>query len=814
MSGDTSRFLAAFPTAPRFHLTGIGDKGVFAGVTLQDGEDLPERVAKVAEAYNKRGNVYFNPNAPADETSPHKLTKGHIGSIRAAWADIDPLDRLEVLASDDPDNPAMNGRAKEKLRLLELAEAVRESDFPPTLAIDSGNGVQLIWALEELVECTDEVREMAEKFGHRIEAALGGTENTANVDRVLRLPGTINKPNAKKRQLGRTEVPARLLYVTGERYDIGELGAMAEAFETAIAPELEEAGLIIRDEPEPEPEASSGPEVEIDPSLPAALLDLLASDAKLRAAWTKGTKLGKGKDKSASGLDMSLTLYLCRKLDPGDLDHALRAYPFGQIGGGTLKGDKAERRIAELLAKAGEARNAAQYENTQDGIAQAFVDTHRGRARYCHTIGKWHILDEAGIWRPDNRKLAFSWVRHVGRSLGFDGKCSTAGGAEKFAQCDPCMATMHEDWDPDPFLLGTPRGAVDLRTGKMRPAKPSDMITRSTGVAPKRGECPMWMAFLNDATRGDKEYQRFLKQISGYSLTGDTREHALFFFYGGGGNGKGVFINTLMGVTGDYAKSAAMETFMASKTDSHPTDLAMLAGARLVTASETEEGRAWAEARIKRLTGGDSIAARFMRQDFFEYWPQFKLLISGNRKPALRSVDDAIRRRFNLLPFVHKPLKPDPLLGEKLKAEWPQILAWAIDGCLDWLENGLVRPKVVLDATAEYFAEEDVFTQWLDECCTLHATFTESPSLVFTSWRRWCEGRGLRYGTDKTFGDNMRRAGFEKRRPPRVNGKRPTEQWHGLMLTAEARANADGGFAPFGDNQPGEGDGEGWSAKI
>ena len=126
-----------------------------------------------------RGNVYFNPNSPAGETSPHKLNKGHIGELRAVWADLDPLDRLEVLPSDDPDNPAMNGRAKEKLRLLELAEAVRESDFPPTLAIDSGNGVQLLWALDDHVECSDGNREKAEKLGHRIEAALGGTENTA-----------------------------------------------------------------------------------------------------------------------------------------------------------------------------------------------------------------------------------------------------------------------------------------------------------------------------------------------------------------------------------------------------------------------------------------------------------------------------------------------------------------------------------------------------------------------------------------------------------------------------------------------------------
>src|SRR6266850_943776 len=140
-----------------------------------------------------------------------------------------------------------------------------------------------------------------------------------------------------------------------------------------------------------------------------------------------------------------------------------------------------------------------------------------------------------------------------------------------------------------------------------------------------------------------------------------------------------------------------METFTASLNDRHPTDLAMLRGARLVTASETEEGRAWAEARIKQLTGGDRIAARFMRQDFFQYSPEFKLLVIGNHKPTLHNVDDAARRRFNIVPFIFKPAKPDHKLEQKLLAEAPAILQWMIDGCLDWQNNGLIRPAVVLE---------------------------------------------------------------------------------------------------------------------
>ena len=160
-----------------------------------------------------------------------------------------------------------------------------------------------------------------------------------------------------------------------------------------------------------------------------------------------------------------------------------------------------------------------------------------------------------------------------------------------------------------------------------------------------------------------------------------------------------------------------METFTASKFDRHPTELAMLRGARMVTASETEEGRSWAESRIKQLTGGDPVTARFMQKDFFTFRPNFKLTIIGNHKPLLRNVDEAARRRFNLIPFTRTPANVDKQLGEKLKREWPGILRWMIEGCLDWQANGLVRPESVIRATESYFEDQDLMGQWLAEAC-------------------------------------------------------------------------------------------------
>ena len=228
------------------------------------------------------------------------------------------------------------------------------------------------------------------------------------------------------------------------------------------------------------------------------------------------------------------------------------------------------------------------------------------------------------------------------------------------------------------------------------------------------------MAEVSRETTGDDEgLIRFEQQFAGYCLTGSIKEHALFFGFGPGGNGKGTFVNTLAGVMGMYATTAAMDTFTASYLDKHPTEIAMLHGARMVTASETEEGRTWAENRIKQITGGDPITARFIRQDFFTFKPAFKLMLIGNHKPNLRNVDEAARRRFNIVPFTRTPAVKDLDLEEKLKQEWPAILRWMIDGCLDWRDNGLVRPASVREATDDYFASQDILGQFLAEECLM-----------------------------------------------------------------------------------------------
>ena len=431
----------------------------------------------------------------------------------------------------------------------------------------------------------------------------------------------------------------------------------------------------------------------------------------------------------------------------------------------------------------------------EDAAALQFAAQFRDRLKYDHDAGGW--FEWVGShWRRNGTGLAFHWARELARNLARDeddktrvtvGKAAFAGNVERFARSDPTFAVRADGWDRDPFLLGTPDGVVDLRTGAMRPASPVDGITKLAAVSPAPNAfCPLWLRFLGESSGHDGEMVRFLQQYMGYALTGSTREHALAFVHGPGGNGKSVFCNIAAGILQDYAVTASMDVFIASQGDRHPTDLAMLRGARLVTASETEEGRQWAEARIKQMTGGDPITARFMRQDFFTFLPAFKLMIVGNHKPGLRNVDDAARRRFNLVPFTRKPDSPDRQLEEKLRAEWPAILRWMIDGCLDWQRNGLVRPASVVAATDDYFEGQDVFSAWLEDDCDVepgNEWKTETSAILFTAWQVYAKNGGEFPGTRRRFADQMQRRGFELHK-----GAKGVRLYRGIRLIMEAKS--------------------------
>jgi putative DNA primase/helicase len=412
---------------------------------------------------------------------------------------------------------------------------------------------------------------------------------------------------------------------------------------------------------------------------------------------------------------------------------------------------------------------------TEDALALAFTRRYHRDWRYVAAWGRWLVWD-GQRWRNEDTLAATDLIRSVCRQTAVraeDRKVAaklassgTVGGVERLARADRRHAATTDEWDADPWLLNTPGGVVDLKTGRTRTNDRADRMTKITTATP-RGECPQWRSFLHDVTGGDQNLQDYLQRMVGYALTGSTREHALFFLYGTGANGKSVFVNTLADILGDYATNAPMDTFMETRTDRHPTDMAGLRGARFVAAIETEQGRRWAESKVKNLTGGDKIAARFMRQDFFEFFPQFKLFVAGNHKPAIRNIDEAMKRRLHLIPFTITvpPEKRDKHLQQKLLAERDGILAWALEGCLAWQRLGrLDPPQQVLDATDEYFEEEDAIGEFLDEDCQQSAVAREAISAIYQRWRERAERRGEYVGTSRWLTQQLINRGFARTR--------------------------------------------------
>lgn len=432
----------------------------------------------------------------------------------------------------------------------------------------------------------------------------------------------------------------------------------------------------------------------------------------------------------------------------------------------------AERLESAEIVPIGAAEEPIPPTFSDDALALAFAVRHADDLRFVAAWGKW--LHWTGThWRLDDTLLGFDLARAVCREAArICNKPSTAAvlasaktvaAVERLAKADRRIAATVDQWDADPWLLNTPGGVIDLRTGESRQHNPADHLTKLAAVSPG-GCCPQWIGHLHKVTGGDLELQGFLKRMLGYALTGSTIAHALFFLFGTGANGKSVVIDTVARIMGAYHQTAAIETFTASTSERHPTDLAGLRGARLVTAVETEEGRRWAESRIKSLTGGDRIAARFMRQDFFEYQPQFKLVIAGNHKPGLRSVDEAIRRRFNLIPFA-VTIPPEERIdgfAEQLEEEWPGILAWMIEGCLEWQRDGLNAPEAVTAATTAYLDAQDALSAWIDEKCECGVNGWEARSALFDSWAKWATAAGEHVGSRSRFIDAMESRGFQQ----------------------------------------------------
>lgn len=429
---------------------------------------------------------------------------------------------------------------------------------------------------------------------------------------------------------------------------------------------------------------------------------------------------------------------------------------------------------------------------SEDALALEFVDRHGREWKKVAAWGKWFRWTE-GLWLADEtgqvRELVRRICREVARTADNPNEAKriasdrTIAAVARIAAADPRVATHSSDWDAHPWLLNTPAGVVELRTGEIIPHDPALLITQMTAASPGTG-CPRWLAFLSEITGGDVDLQSYLARLAGYCLTGSTSEQTFAFLHGTGANGKSVFLRTISEVLGDYAATATNDAFLASRTERHLTELAGLRAARLVMVPETEQGRTWAEARIKAVTGGEKIRANFMRRDHFEFTPRFKLIVAGNHRPALTGVGAAMRRRLHFVPFnVTIPVeRRDKSLGAKFLKERDGILGWMLEGCAEWQRIGLAPPDSVQAAGDEYFTDEDIIGQWIDECCVVGAEHRATARELFANWSGWAEQAGHAPGSQKSLGVALRERGFGARK---VNGQRG---WIGLSAHGRSRA--------------------------
>lgn len=372
------------------------------------------------------------------------------------------------------------------------------------------------------------------------------------------------------------------------------------------------------------------------------------------------------------------------------------------------------------------------------------------------------MVAESRDWESDKRKAVYAWgLQSQSRSR--------LESADAIARKLPGVSVVPDQLDADPFLLNTLSGAVDLRTGTVRVSKRDDLCTRvvQTTYDPSEPfdgekECPIWIAFLDRIMGNRADLVRYLQIALGYTLTGVTSEKKFFFLYGpGGDNGKSTFVEVLQHFVGDYGKNAAVASFMVKRDSGMGNDIARLKGARFVTAPETGEGQRIDEDLIKRLTGGDTITARFMYQDLFEFRPEFKVWISGNHKPEIRGTDPAIWRRVVLIPFeVTIPkAEQDPTLKDKLIGEAPGILRWMIEGSKEWWKNRLPDVQAITEAVQEYRAESDTLGKFLGECTEFDAQGFTRAKDMYARYVRWARTGGEYQMNQTRFGNAMRERG-------------------------------------------------------
>lgn len=447
---------------------------------------------------------------------------------------------------------------------------------------------------------------------------------------------------------------------------------------------------------------------------------------------------------------------------------------------------------------------------TDAGNAERFVNRHAAEAVYVSAWGKW-LLWDGTRWTQDVGERVIRMAIDTARAIPleitsnmsedevkriYSHALSTEKKERLLSMLRLAQAYKHipvQDLDSDPWLLNVSNGTIDLRTGALREHDSGDFITK---LAPVRYDpsatSDVWDQFLLDVTggpEGDPELASFLQRAAGYSLTGNTGEEKLFLMHGPGGSGKSTFLEALKATLGDYAMTADFESFVTHRNSGGPrNDIARLAGARLVVSIEVEDGKKLAEGLVKQLTGGDTITARFLFREAFEFTPQFKLWLCCNAAPDVDSEDAALWRRLLRVPFDHVIPKDerDPKIKEALRDPekgGPSILAWAVQGCIAWQRDGLGVPEIIEQATEDLRQRMDNLGAFFKECCMFGQGLWAWAGDLRTAYENWAKARGDReLAKSSEWAERLAAAGCESQR----RGKGSNRGWSGIHIIRSA----------------------------
>ena len=733
--------------------------------------DSPESLAESAAKWDGKANLYFTLN-PVNPALMARASNRIADKAETTSADVDVIRRRSLFIDIDPDRPSgisstEDERQAARLVLDEVVSFLDNKDWPQPIVAMSGNG----WYLLYPISLPNDPSSLELVQGVLVSLATRFNNEAVHIDTTVcnaaRLAGLIGSMKVKGDFL--TDRPHRRSQLESVPQ---QLAVISEELLAELAAE------------QSQPEANLPKDGSIFNGSTPLLEELLQSrHIEYRTQPLDGN---------------GVTWYHVEKC-PFHYDECHpfecgvgQKLPDGPYAGKCFHAETEPRGWQEwkvalglTFSKNGQSLNPKDkngpFPLTDAGNAELFAALYGHILRFDHARNRWLIWEEHR-WAPDSdgevRRLAKKAARVRYRTaldiedLDLRGKtASSAVRSESRQRLDACLALARSEhpiadsgmtWDPDPYLLGVANGVVDLRTGMIRSGHPDDRLTMQVPVQyDVKAECPRWQQFLRQVFQRDGELIGFVQRALGYSLTGSVREQVLFLCYGTGSNGKSVFLDMLRNVLGDYAMNIPFTVLELQQRPSLTNDLASMAGRRLVTSSETNESTRLNEARIKALTGGDPITARFLYSESFTYEPVAKFWLAVNHLPRVRDDSYGFWRRVRVLPFNEQFTGDDADKGLpfKLLEELPGILNWGVQGALNWRLVGLAPPSAVMTATQAYRKDNDELDGFVADCCVVADGVRAEPGHLFSEYQRWSKEQGIlerhRLGS-RSFGTRIR----------------------------------------------------------